>query len=197
MKLLELRKQMKKRKPDFSRQDSHKKKRVGTNWRKPRGIASKMRLQLKGKKPIVKAGYCSPKEVRGLNRDGLKEVIVANVKDLNNVKEKMIALISSQVGAKKIIEIIKEAKKLNVQISNYNDEFVKKHEEIIKQKKEIKKKREAKKEEKKKSVKKEEEKSKEKETKEEKKTSETQTKVEVKTEEKKEKEKLLTKKGAL
>ena len=42
-KLLELRKKIKGKKPNFIRQDAHKHKRLARKWRKPKGIQSKMR----------------------------------------------------------------------------------------------------------------------------------------------------------
>ena len=44
-KMLELRKVMKKREPDFIRQESWRYVRVKESWRRPRGIDSKMRLK--------------------------------------------------------------------------------------------------------------------------------------------------------
>ena len=67
---LALRAQMKGKKPEFIRQDAHKKPGLGWKWRRPKGITSKMRLHLKGYRRIVKKGYRSPKDVRGLTKDG-------------------------------------------------------------------------------------------------------------------------------
>ena len=41
--LLELRKRIKRKKPEFIRQDAHKKKSLESKWRKPKGLHSKMR----------------------------------------------------------------------------------------------------------------------------------------------------------
>ena len=54
MSLLELRRAMKRKKPDFIRQDSHKKAGLGAKWRKPKGIHSKMRKKHKGKYVKIK-----------------------------------------------------------------------------------------------------------------------------------------------
>ncbi|MFC6724058.1 50S ribosomal protein L32e, partial [Halobium palmae] len=43
--------------PQFNRQDYHKKKRVPTSWRRPRGQLSKQRRGIKGKGDTVEAGY--------------------------------------------------------------------------------------------------------------------------------------------
>lgn len=180
---LEERNAMKRKKPKFTRQDTSK-DRIKNNWRKPRGIDSKMRLQLKGYKKIVKIGYGSPKEFKGMNKKGLIEVLVSNVEDLKNIKENMVALIKKGVGARKIMAIMEEAKKLNIAIANYDESFGKKIEDKQKANKEAKKKKQ---EKVKKSETKKEDKKETKEVKEEKNEAEV----------KKEKDKMLTKKGAI
>src|SRR6056297_74307 len=50
-------------KPQFNRQDYHKKKRVPTSWRKPRGGLSKQRRRMKSKGPVVEAGFRTPNAV--------------------------------------------------------------------------------------------------------------------------------------
>ncbi len=55
-------------KPQFNRQDYHKKKRTPTSWRKPRGNLSKQRRGIKGKGDTVEAGFRSPKAARGTTR---------------------------------------------------------------------------------------------------------------------------------
>jgi len=52
-------------KPQFKRQDYHKKKRTPESWRRPRGQLSKQRRGVKGKGPKVEAGFRTPKAVRG------------------------------------------------------------------------------------------------------------------------------------
>lgn len=178
--IVKIRNEIKSRKPKFLRQEVRRKKRIRNkdNWRKPRGSDAKMRLGFKGKRKIVKAGYGSPKEAKFLTRDGFKEVRIERVDDLKNIKAGCIGVIGSTVGMKNKIKIINEAKKMNVQLSNYDEKFVKKAEEMLKQRKEEKKKLESKKTEA---------------------TSVKEEKKEEKTkeEEKKEKDKILTKKGAL
>ena len=58
--LLDKRKALKKKKPVFTRQDAHKKKKVGWKWRKPKGSDSKMRVGKKGYKRSVRPGWGSP-----------------------------------------------------------------------------------------------------------------------------------------
>ncbi|HEW93679.1 MAG TPA: 50S ribosomal protein L32e [Thermoprotei archaeon] len=118
-KMLELRKVMKKREPDFIRQESWRYVRVKESWRRPRGIDSKMRLKKKGRPPIPNIGYRVPKIVRGRHPSGFIEVLVHNVKELEDIDPKRYAIrIASTVGRRKRIEIIKMADKLGIKVLN-------------------------------------------------------------------------------
>jgi large subunit ribosomal protein L32e len=118
--MLKLRKRIKKKKPEFKRQEWFRKKSLGKKWRKPRGIHSKLRRQEKAKGSLPKPGYGSPSVVRGLDRKGYREVVVRNVKDLKNINPKEdVAVISKTVGRKKKFEILEEANKRNIKVSNY------------------------------------------------------------------------------
>ncbi|MFB6165952.1 MAG: 50S ribosomal protein L32e [Haloarculaceae archaeon] len=72
-------------KPQFNRQDYHKKKRTPTSWRRPRGGLSKQRIGIKCKGDKVQAGFRSPTAVRGKHPSGFEEVRVHNVDDLEGV----------------------------------------------------------------------------------------------------------------
>jgi large subunit ribosomal protein L32e len=116
---LQLRKQIKKRKPDFIREEWFRYKRIQKNWRKPDGISSKMRTNLKYRPSMVRVGFRGPKETRGLHPSGFEEVIVNNVTDLEGIDPKtQAARISSTVGTKKRMSIEKKAEELEVRILN-------------------------------------------------------------------------------
>ncbi len=118
-KMLELRRIMKEREPDFIRQESWRYVRVKESWRRPRGIDSKMRLKKKGKPPLPNIGYRVPKVVRGRHPSGFIEVLVYNVKELEGIDPKRYAIrIASTVGRRKRIEIIKTADKLGIKVLN-------------------------------------------------------------------------------
>ena len=51
--LLELKKKIKKKKPNFTRQETHKKSKLKKKWRRPKGIQSKLRLN----KRAIKRGF--------------------------------------------------------------------------------------------------------------------------------------------
>jgi large subunit ribosomal protein L32e len=109
----------KKKKPEFKRQEWYKKKSLGTKWRKPRGIHSKLRRKMKCKGRMPDPGYRSPKSIRGLNRFGYKEILIRNVNDLKKINpEKEVGVIARTVGNKKRMEILKSAREHNIKIVN-------------------------------------------------------------------------------
>lgn len=122
--LLKVRKQIKKRKPTFRRQQSNQfaKFKNDDAWRRPKGLQSKMRLKRKGHRKMPTIGFKSPKAVRGLNAAGLEEVIVLNVEGLNSIdKNTQIAVIGRTVGARKKIAILEAAKSAKLAIANVKD----------------------------------------------------------------------------
>ncbi|MBI2135065.1 50S ribosomal protein L32e [Candidatus Woesearchaeota archaeon] len=180
--LLEVRRSIKSRKPEFIRQDYHKKPGLKRKWRKPKGLHSKIRLNKGGKSRKVSKGYGSPREVRGLHKSGLEGRIVANISHLDVLDNKKHGIIiSSSTGKKNRIVILKKAKELGFNVLNIRnpEEYIRNAEQEIADKKKAKKdeKRDAK----------------EKESKKEEKLSGKAEDDDKKEAEKKEKEKLLTK----
>lgn len=140
--LLELRKQIKNRKPNFIRQDSHKKKRLGEKWRRPKGLHSKVRLKFRGRAKKVSSGYRNPREVRHMHKSGLKPFIVRSTVDLARLNpEENLLIIASSLGDKKRISILKEAVEKGFAILNFENPevYIKKIEDRIKLRKELKK----------------------------------------------------------
>ncbi|NQU98357.1 hypothetical protein HQ533_02735 [Candidatus Woesearchaeota archaeon] len=199
-----------KAKPNFIRTDAHKKKRLGFKWRKPKGLQNKRRLRKRGYLPVVKTGYRTSNKDRGISKKGLSIVWIDNVSKLEVLdKNSQSVIISSNVGIKKRLTIIQEAKKKGIQVINFDVEKKikqitdlmesKKKQKEIKEKEKVDKKKEEDKKKKKEKEKTIEESVKEEET--ESKDSESQSKTE-KTEEdegetskeKKDFDKLLTKK---
>lgn len=194
-KLLEIRKNLKSRKPNFRRHDSHKKIRVSASWRNPRGRQSKQRLHLKGYARGIATGYGAPKAVYGLSKEGLTQNVVATKKELLTLDPKKDGIIVSRtLGNRKKLELLKiiSEKKfivLNFDVDKFNKALDARSKENVSRKKELTKKRE----EKEKAAKKADKKAEKKET--EKQDAEKMTADEVKAAEKKEHDKILTQKG--
>jgi len=116
---LKTRKKIKKKKPEFKRQENKRYKKLKSVWRKPKGKDSKLKKNKKGRGKTVRSGYSSPKSVRGLSRTGHKIVNVSNITDVDKVHHTTeVAIISSGVGAKKRAEILKHAEQKKVKILN-------------------------------------------------------------------------------
>lgn len=118
---LELREEMKSKRPIFLRHLWWKKPKFKNNpkWRRPKGIDNKMRLQLKGYPPLVKIGYRGPSITRGLHPQGLEPVVVNSVNELSKYNpSEYIIYIAREVGLKKAIEIYKAAVEKGFKVAN-------------------------------------------------------------------------------
>jgi len=117
--LLQLRKKIAEKRPDFVRQESWRYKKLATNWRRPKGKDNKMRKQVSGVPPLVKVGYKGPRKARGLHPSGYNDILVFNTKDLMKIDAKKdAARIAHAVGNKKRIDIVTEATKLKIKVLN-------------------------------------------------------------------------------
>ncbi|HDD46055.1 MAG TPA: 50S ribosomal protein L32e [Candidatus Aenigmarchaeota archaeon] len=113
------RREIKKKKPRFKRQEWHRHKRLEEKWRRPKGNSSKLRKRIKGRGKLPSIGYSSPKEVKGLNRNGFREVIIKNINDLEKIDpSREVGKIASSVGKKKRFEIEEKAIKMGIKIVN-------------------------------------------------------------------------------
>ena len=116
---LKIRELIKKKKPEFLRQEWFRYRRLSENWRRPKGLTSKMRRHMKYRISVVKIGFRGPKEARYLHPSGFEEVTVCNVKDLEKIDNKrQAARISGTVGTRKRIEIEKKANEMGIRILN-------------------------------------------------------------------------------
>ena len=118
-KSLEIRKELKKRTPDFKREEWFRYKRLGTSWRRPDGITSKMRRNFKYRPNKVRVGYRGPVKTRGLHPSGFEEIMVYSITDLDSINPKtQAARIGSTVGTRKRLDIEKKAKELDIRLLN-------------------------------------------------------------------------------
>ncbi|PNX48921.1 MAG: 50S ribosomal protein L32e [Thermoplasmata archaeon M11B2D] len=119
---LAIRRQIKKRTPYFLRDEGFRYKRIPKNWRRPSGITSKLRINLKYRPSKVRVGFRSPTLVRGLHSSGFEEVMVHTVKELEKVDPKKQAVrIGGTVGTKKRLEIAKRADELDIRVLNMRE----------------------------------------------------------------------------
>lgn len=198
--IVEIRNKLKAKKPTFTRQDAHKKKRVGSGWRKPKGRQSKMRLHKKSYARGRSSGYGSPLAARGLSHEGYNQVIVAKLADFAGLDTKNDGIIIARTtGNRRKAELIDYATKNSFTLLNLDAQSFKKSLELALDQKAAKKKEFTKKrEEKDAAVKAAKAKEEKKEKKAEAKVAAKDAKTEVsekekKLQEKKEHDKLLTK----
>jgi len=130
-KSLELRERVKKKKPDFVRQESWRYRRLKERWRRPKGLDNKMRRKIKGWPPTVSVGYRGPKASRRLHPSGYEEVLVYNVANLKKIDPKTQAIrIAHTIGKRKRAKILVEARKRKITILN-----LKEAKEVVKEEK--------------------------------------------------------------
>ena len=107
------------RRPAFKRQEWFRYSKLGENWRRPKGIHSKMRRHMKRRVHMVDIGFRGPASVRGLHPSGFEEVMVHNVDGLKDIDPKTQAVrIGGTVGTKKRLDIQAKADELGIRVLN-------------------------------------------------------------------------------
>ncbi|RME31739.1 hypothetical protein D6789_01830 [Candidatus Woesearchaeota archaeon] len=121
---LAIRKEQKRKKPTFARQDAHKERRIArTGYRRPKGRQSKMRLAKKGYRRTPSQGYRSPVAARGLDRKGLIPVTLSTREALKALDPKREgAVIARTVGDRRREELLLYAKELGITVLNLDVE---------------------------------------------------------------------------
>ncbi|MDY6985068.1 MAG: 50S ribosomal protein L32e [Candidatus Thermoplasmatota archaeon] len=103
----------------FKRQEWFRYKRLGTSWRRPKGHHSKMREHKGYRQDVVSIGYRKKRAERGLHPCGLREVLVSNPKELEDIDPRMeVARIKGSVGNRKRVEIVNIAKEKGIKVLN-------------------------------------------------------------------------------
>ncbi len=117
--LVEKRKEIAEKRPAFVRQESWRYVRIHPEWRKPKGVDSKMRRQDKGWPALVRVGYRGPVAARGLHPSGHREVLVHRAQDLDAlIPGSDVARVGRGVGAKKREAILERANELGIRVVN-------------------------------------------------------------------------------
>ncbi|KAF2292541.1 hypothetical protein GH714_025377 [Hevea brasiliensis] len=112
---------VKKRVKKFKRPQSDRKISVKTNWRRPKGIDSRVRRKFKGCTLMPNIGYGSDKKTRHYLPNGFKKFVVHNVKELELLmmhNRTYCAEIAHDVSTRKRKEIVERAAQLDVVVTN-------------------------------------------------------------------------------
>lgn len=115
--LLELRKKISAKRPNFVMQDHHKRKETQARWRKPKGMDSKMKKGVWGKPASVNPGYRGPKAVRGLQK-GLVPVLVHNAEEAGKIEKGKEGAIMAHIGGRKKLEVLNTCKEKGIIVLN-------------------------------------------------------------------------------
>ena len=111
--------QMKKQ-PKFRRQEWYRYYRLSrTGWRKPKGMQSKQRLNMKYRTPMARVGYGKISAVRGLHPSGFEDVLVNQPSDLDGLDpERQAIRVGASVGNRKRAKIHHRADDLGLRVLN-------------------------------------------------------------------------------
>lgn len=102
--------------PLTTRRSQSKKRKKLSKWRYPKGI-DRCISESRGPKPSI--GYGHKKSEKNKHPSGYYEVYVVSRKDIENIKEKNVAIrFSGKLGKKKKDELIKFANEKNIKILN-------------------------------------------------------------------------------
>ncbi|KAG6594500.1 60S ribosomal protein L32-1, partial [Cucurbita argyrosperma subsp. sororia] len=105
----------------FKRPQSDRKISVKTNWRRPKGIDSRVRRKFKGCTLMPNIGYGTDKKTRHYLPNGFKKFVVHNVNELELLmmhNRTYCAEIAHDVSTKKRKEIVERAAQLDVVVTN-------------------------------------------------------------------------------
>ncbi len=108
---------------DFKRTDYNRHLKLGKRrkklqvWRRAKGRHSKIRKKRRSYPRMPTVGYKTSRSEHG-KVNGFYPMLISNMQDLNKIGKNSAAIISSKIGAKKKIEIIKKAEDMKIRILN-------------------------------------------------------------------------------
>ncbi|CAM6129656.1 unnamed protein product [Calypogeia fissa] len=114
---------IKKRVKKFKRMQSDRKICVKENWRRPKGIDSRVRRKFKGCTLMPNIGYGSNKKTRHVLPNGFIKFLVHNVADVELLlmhNRKYSAEIAHNISTLKRKAIVERAAQLNIALTNGN-----------------------------------------------------------------------------
>jgi large subunit ribosomal protein L32e len=119
---LDQRKDKNAKRQEFHRQEWFRYQRLGTKWRYPQGIQSKMRRHWGTHADVVSIGHRGPKAARGLHPSGFREVLIHNADGLDGVDPAKDAVrIAAQVGRRKREALQADARKRGIRVLNWKN----------------------------------------------------------------------------
>ncbi|MBR9689470.1 MAG: 50S ribosomal protein L32e [Candidatus Altiarchaeota archaeon] len=111
----------------FKRPESWKYKRLGDEWRKPRGAKNPAKRGAAGRPALPSPGHGSPRATRGRHPSGLIDTLVNNLKDMKGLKKgEHIVRIGGSVGKRKRLDIFKKARESGIRVVQNEPESTKK-----------------------------------------------------------------------
>ena len=118
---LTLRNKAKSKKPEFEMQNVNVYPQNKGRWRFPRGLHSKMRNAFRGNPIMPSIGWGSPRDARGLLRDGSKGILVENLKQVEKLNKDEVAILAANVGLKKRVLLLSKLKEKGIRVYNVKD----------------------------------------------------------------------------
>ncbi len=109
----------------FLRSDTARHSRLGKNrrklqkWRRPRGMHSKIRRKRFSYPIMPTVGHKSARATSGLIR-GKKPIVVENLAELAKIGKHNLVVLSSRIGAKKRIELLKKVEEMKLETLQTN-----------------------------------------------------------------------------
>merc|ERR1712227_988930 len=114
---------VKRREKKFIRHQSDRYVKVKANWRKPKGIDSRVRRRFKGQYLMPSIGYGSNKKTKHVCPDGFKKFVIHNLSELEVLliqNKTFSAEIAHTVSSKKRKTIVERAQQLAIKVTNPN-----------------------------------------------------------------------------
>jgi len=108
----------------YLRQNTKKHMRLGKGrkkkqvWRRPKGRDNKLRERIHGKPSRPNLGVKKPKKEQNKIR-GKNPILIKNITDLKKITKSDIAVLG-HIGRKNKIKIAQEAKKMNIEFTNFD-----------------------------------------------------------------------------